>query len=113
MHLNTAGMPSSTSECGVSSLTCQTVPKPKLSSAFRYALPLSSKWSNIGVLLELEDSILEKIEHDYSKADDRLRKVLSEWMKRSPSWRSLAEAVELFDPSVAEKIRQEITPLLA
>ena len=84
------------------------VPKPKLSSAFRYTLPLAAKWSNIGVLLDLDDSLLEKIEHDYSKADDRLQRVLSEWMKRTPSWQTLADAVEPFSPSIAEKIKQEI-----
>ena len=92
----------------MANLSIAAVPKPKLSSAFRYTLPLSAKWNNIGVLLDLDEAILEKIEHDYSKADDRLQKVLSEWMKRAPSWQTLAEAVELFSPCIAEKIKKEI-----
>ena len=58
-------------------------------------------------MLDLDESILEKIEHDYSKCNDRLQKVLSEWMKQSPSWQELAEAVEPFDLSIAEKIKKE------
>ena len=58
-------------------------------------------------MLDLDDSILEKIEHDYSKCDDHLQRVLSEWMKQSPSWQELAEAVEPFNSSIAEKIKKE------
>ena len=96
-------------ECGATNLSCtSTTRKPKLSTVFRYTLPLSSKWRSIGVLLDLDESILEKIEHDYSKCDDRLQRVLSEWMKQSPSWQALAEAIEPFSPSIAEKIKKEI-----
>lgn len=85
--------------------------KPKLKNAFEKLLPLAADWNNIGVLLGVKDSILQVIKHDVSQARDRLREMLAEWLKSddpSPTWNSLADAVELFNPTKATEIRSYI-----
>ena len=78
-------------------------------TAFRQLLSLASKWQNIGTLLELDTGALNTIEYnERGKAIDCLRKMLSMWMKQTdppPSWLSLANAVEPFDPSKAQQIQ--------
>ena len=78
-----------------------------LPSAFRIIFSLAPKWKNLGLLLNNDIGTLDKIEHDYTMADDRLREMLCAWLKQvnpSPSWQALADAVKCFDPATAEKI---------
>ena len=79
-----------------------------LPSAYKITFSLASEWKNIGLFLELDIGTLDKIEHDYRKANDCLREMLHTWIKQvspPPSWQALTDAVEPFDPAVAEKIR--------
>ena len=80
-----------------------------LPSAFKLVFSLSSKWKNLGLFLNLDEGTLDKIQHDNQMADDRLREMLSAWLKKvipPPSWEMLADAVDFFDQTVAAKIRE-------
>ena len=79
-----------------------------LKQAFKTLIPLAYTWYNIGTLLEITDGKLKSIECDKRDTYDCLREMLSSWLKQidpPPTWSDLAEAVEHFDPSIAEKIR--------
>ena len=84
---------------------------PKLPSALKLVFPLASKWHNLGVFLGLDEGRLNTIRHNCkNEAEDCLREVLSAWIKQvdpPPSWSALAVAVETFNPSIAEKIKQQ------
>ena len=77
-----------------------------LPSALKMVFPLASEWKTLGVMLKARTEILDNIEHDYKKAHDCLREMLSAWLKNGPqpSWQTLAEAVELFNESLAKNI---------
>ena len=92
------------SEQSKSSVASNTLTLP---SAFKLVFPLRSRWKNLGLFLNLDEDTLDTIEHDYKKADDCLREMLSAWLKKvtpPPSWETLAEAVDSFDQTVALKI---------
>ncbi len=53
-------------------------------------------WRPIGLRLSLPPYILDDIEDQYRKNEQRLEKVLLEWMRRRnlrPSWQSLIDAL--------------------
>ena len=78
-----------------------------LSSALKLVFPLASKWKNLGAFLNVKKETLDKIEHDYQKADDCLREVLSVWLNTispPPSWQMLADAIEPLDSATAKRI---------
>ena len=86
--------------------------KPNLKQAFKILLPISKKWKNIGALLNISDSILEKISADEDGVDDCLRAMLAKWLKQvepAPTWAELMDAVEPFNEGIATKIRLECT----
>ena len=60
----------------------------------------------------LEDSDLKQIELDYSgRCRDCVREMVRKWLKQvnpEPSWKNLAEAVEIVDPSIAERIPKQL-----
>ena len=63
----------------------------------------------IGTLLGMPGHILDKIKSNEERVDERLREMLSEWLKRidpPPTWTALAEAVEVIDESKAQKLRE-------
>jgi hypothetical protein len=70
---------------------------------------VAAQWRNIGVLLGINDYILEAINHKEEEAHGCLREMLSKWLKcvsLSPSWSKLADAVEPFNEAKAEEIRK-------
>lgn len=81
---------------------------PKLAKAFKLLLPLSNHWRNIGILLELEDGSLSRIEDQCRGVPDNcLREMLSLWLKQvnpRPTKTALADAVDTYNPALAEKI---------
>jgi hypothetical protein len=82
--------------------------RPKLKDVFKELLPLSADWTTIGTLLDLPQGLLQKIETNKGRADDRLREMLSEWLKQvdpRPTWASLTEAVEPVDQAKAQEIK--------
>ena len=79
-----------------------------LPSALKISLSLASEWKNLGVFLTIDKGTLDNIEYKYSGASDCLREMFYTWLQQvdpPPSWQALADAVELLDPAVAEKIR--------
>ena len=81
---------------------------PQLKDAFKELLPLATCWKTIGTLLGLPQHILEKTKADEDTAQDRLQKMLSEWLKQvdSPTWKALTDAVESIDKVKAQEIRK-------
>ena len=80
-----------------------------LPSAYKLVFPLGAEWKNLGLFLNLDEGTLDKIEHDYKKANDCLREMLSTWLKKvtpPPSWETLAEAIDNFNETIATKIRE-------
>lgn len=53
-----------------------------LKNALKELYPLAKNWYNIGVSLNVEDHILDKISSDVDGIDNQLCKMLSEWFKR-------------------------------
>ena len=70
---------------------------------------LPSKWYSIGLLLNVRKSSLSTIKTNNPGDHDRLYETLQEWLNQTdppPTWHELAEAVEPFDRSKAQEIRQ-------
>ena len=84
--------------------------KPTLKEAFQLLFPLAHEWHNIGVLLGIPDGDLNAINADNAAVRSCLREMLRKWLSRvdsRPTWSSLAEAVEPFDPRKVEEIHQK------
>ena len=83
--------------------------KPELSDAFRELLPLSTRWKNIGALLNLCSGTLNKVEADQPDVTNRLQAMLEEWLNKGgnppPTWAELIDAVKPFDQSKADEIQ--------
>ena len=81
---------------------------PTLSQTFKILVHKSDRWRNIGLLLDLDDGILGKIDAEYRGIPDNcLREMLSLWLKQvnpQPTRNALAEAVKVYDPKLAEQI---------
>ena len=83
--------------------------KPKLWDSLKILFPHASHWKNIGVFLEMDTNELDKIENDEKGVENCLRVMLSKWLKQVdpvPTWKGLAEAVEVIDQTLAEKIQK-------
>jgi hypothetical protein len=77
-----------------------------VTEALRTLFPLASQWKIIGCLLNIPCGLLETIE---TKGDPNhcLLALLQHWSKQidpPPTRTSLADAVELIDPKVAESL---------
>ena len=81
---------------------------PTLNQAFRMLMPLSSHWRNIGLLLELDNESLRRIDSECRGVpDDCLREMLSLWLKQidpRPNKKAFAEAVKVYNPALAQEI---------
>ena len=81
-------------------------------TCLKFLLPIAADWQNIGVFLQISDSDLKQIESDYSGCcRDCVREMIRKWLKQvnpAPSWKNLAEAVEVVDPSIAERILKQL-----
>ena len=73
-----------------------------------------AKWHDLGLRLGLSPQHLEVIDSDGKETDDKLKKVLLEWLKRNydtdkhglPSWSALVNAVEPTDHALALTIKR-------
>ena len=83
---------------------------PVLADAFRKLLSISTHWKNIGTLLSIPSSTLDRIERDEQDMHSRLREMLTQWFKadHQRSWTQLIDAVEPLDPSKAEELRKNV-----
>ena len=83
--------------------------KPKLKDIFKELYTVAASWKSIGTLLGIPGHILDNIKSSEERVDERLREMLSEWLKQidpPPTWTALAEAVEVIDESKAQRLRQ-------
>jgi BMFP domain-containing protein YqiC len=82
--------------------------KPKLSTCLKFLLLEAKHWHNIGSLLEISEQTLEQIEADYpGDCQQCVREMIKSWLKQvdpPPSWKDLAEAVQIINPDLAKKI---------
>ena len=72
---------------------------------------MAAKWHNLGVMLEIDNGELSKVQsNNAGNSDDCLREMLKIWLKKvdpKPSWSSMAEALDdLREQSLAERIRK-------
>lgn len=90
-----------------------TVEKPttlNLGVLTRELAPLASDWEDIGIYLQIDDGTLSNIKGEQQHMRGRLREMLRTWLKQvdpPPTWIAMIEAVELINPSIAEKLRSK------
>ena len=81
---------------------------PNLPTLLRILLPVSSQWMNIGVMLSLNHGRLTAIETRCRGVPDNcLREMLNDWLQQTsppPTKSALVDAVEMYNPSLAERI---------
>ena len=79
-----------------------------LPTSFRKLLRLAVEWKNIGCRLNVSPDKLDEIQYNERRASDCLRCILDMWLKSTPaaSWSMLAEAIEPFDQSLAQELKQ-------
>ena len=70
---------------------------------------IRTKWLDIGVELKVKISTLKSIETRYVDPKDRLREVISEWLKANdyPTWQSLVDALRtrvIDEPKLAAEL---------
>ena len=87
--------------------------QPKLSTCLKLLLPEARHWHNIGSLLEVPELTLEQIEADYpGDCQQCIREMIKSWLKQvdpPPSWKNLADAVQVINPCLAKKILNRAT----
>ena len=77
------------------------------------ALGFFADWNNLGLKLDLHPNLLERISKNNHDVDDRLDKVLRNWLnketmhKRTPTWSALVAALEPINYALSEKIRKK------
>ena len=72
--------------------------------------PLATKWTDIGTLLGVGESI-DRISREKKRIHDCLREMLSEWLKQidpTPTWKELIDALEIVDKSKAKEISESL-----
>ena len=73
------------------------------------------KWRHLGLELDITPSTLDAIEQEYSALEDRLERVLLEWLKKgSATWKMLVEDT-LLSPLIgeimlAQRLRERYCP---
>ena len=100
-----------------STSTVTTLPPPPaiadMACAYRTTKPAAALWHDIGLTLDIHPTELEKIERDYTRSDDRLKQVLSLWLRGNGgecSWRFLCAAMRddlVARPNLAENIEKQ------
>ena len=82
--------------------------RPKLRIVFKELLPLAIHWNSIGTLLGIQKNVLDRIRDDKEGVNDQLQEMVAEWLKQvdpPPTWKQLAEEVEIIDPTKAQNIK--------
>ena len=69
---------------------------------------MANDWKSIGVLLNVPESIMDNINEDHKRVRDCLREMLAEWVKQSPTWTDLVEAVKHVNPCISDAIHKRI-----
>jgi len=71
-----------------------------------------TKWYDLGLQLKVPVDTLKTFEIDYQSSSDRLREVITTWLKNgeNPTWRAIVEALRspvIREANLAKKIHQE------
>ena len=81
---------------------------PTLPKMLKILLPMSQDWENIGTMLSLNDKQLTAIKARCKDVPDKcFKEVLNVWLKQTdppPTKSALVDAVEMYNPSLADKI---------
>ena len=78
-----------------------------VTDALHVLLPLAAQWKIIGSLLRISCRTLEAIESDQANVNNCLLAMLQHWSRQiepPPTRTSLADAVKLLDPKLAESL---------
>lgn len=81
------------------------------SEVYRRIFPLAERWKTIGVLLGILYSTLDTIGYHNRGCEECLVGMLRAWLKCAdppPTWKLLADVLELVEPYYAEEIRSEL-----
>ena len=84
---------------------------PSLRDAFKELFSIVSKWKTIGILLGLNEDLLQTIMSENTTEDNRLSGMLIKWRRQlnpRPTWKRLIDAVNEVNPAKAEEIRMNI-----
>ena len=81
----------------------------EVSAAIGLMLPVASNWKVIGALLGIPNENLTRIASDETGIHNQLLALLNELSSHRPppTWDSLANAVEHFNPDLADRIRTQ------
>ena len=85
--------------------------EPELRDVFKKLLPCACRWRSIGILLGMKDHMLENIRRQEYEMVDRLRSMLTEWLKlvdHPPTWKDIIDAVRPLDTSTAKQIEETL-----
>lgn len=80
--------------------------KGDLHVAYGILLPLADKWCDIGFKLLFDYDTLDRISEKYRKPRRCLSEMLTLWFKKRPvkPWKTLGDAVEQYDSSIAAQL---------
>ena len=84
-----------------------------MAPVYQVTKPAAALWHDVGLTLEIDPTELEKIERDFARCDDRLKQVLSLWLRGNGgecSWRFLCAAMRddlVARPNLAENIEEQ------
>ena len=85
-----------------------------LNAMLKELFTVRTKWRRLGLELDFTADTLDDIEQTYQQFEDRLERVLTEWLKRgSATWRQLVDALSedfLNETQLAEKLREKYCP---
>ena len=84
---------------------------PSLKDLLKELKQVSSKWHNIGVMLNIDSGSLDSIETDNPRnCENCLREMLKVWLKQvnpAPSWQAIVEALDVLEePKLAKELKQ-------
>ena len=76
-------------------------------NCLKFLLPEAKNWHNIGIMLGIPEQTLEQIQADYpGECQQCVREMIKSWLKQvsPPSWKDLAEAVQIINPQLGRRI---------
>ena len=53
---------------------------------------MTPKWKQLGEVIGIDDDLLDEIFTNNERNEECLRAVLEVWMKKSPTWRAVADS---------------------
>ena len=56
---------------------------------------MTPKWKQLGEVIGIDDDLLDEIFTNNERDEECLRAVLEVWMKKSPTWGTVADSVQM------------------